>query len=137
MQKLSALAAIFFCIIIIMAAGNGCAVDEKTAADSNIEGIWLGVLSVPSGPELRVAFDIKKAADGKISATLSSIDQGAMGIPVNEASFENGALHLKVNSIGGVYEGKYDSKGPKITGTWTQGGGSLPLLLERVEKIPE
>jgi len=135
-HKLYALAAIFFCIIIIT-AGNGCTPDEKTVVDSNIEGIWLGVLSVPSGPELRVAFEIKKEPDGKISATVTSIDQSAKGIPVDKATFKKGVLNLKVKNIGGVYEGKYDSKGSKITGTWTQGGESLPLLLERVEKMPE
>ncbi len=136
MHKLYALAAIIFCIIIIT-AGNGCTPDEKTVVDSNIEGIWLGVLSVPSGSELRVAFEIKIDTDGKISVTMSSIDQGAMEIPVDKATFKKDVLNLEVNNIGGVYEGKYDSKDSKITGTWTQGGDSLPLVLERVEKMPE
>ena len=108
-----------------------------TAESDSIEGIWLGVLSVPSGPELRIAFEVIRQADGGISATMSSIDQGAISIPVSKAVFENGIIRLEVKNIGGAYEGKYDSKGSKITGTWTQGGGSLPLLLERVEKMPE
>src|SRR5918994_1993846 len=56
-----------------------------------IEGIWEGPLKV--GPlELRLAFKIKKDKDGKLTATMDSIDQGAKDVPIAEVSFEGRKL---------------------------------------------
>lgn len=105
-------------------------------AEQNIEGIWLGTLTVP-GVELRIVINLFKNADGKLTATLDSPDQGAKGIPVDIATFENGKLRLEAKSLNGVYEGVIGSDGLSFNGTWTQNGGSLPLLVKKVDKVEE
>jgi hypothetical protein len=107
----------------------------KAGPAKGVAGLWQGTLKVP-GAELRVVFHIDKAADGKLSATLDSPDQGATGIPVGDCSFSNGRLRLAVRSISGSFEGtlKDDST---VEGTWTQGGASLPLVLKRIEKVAQ
>ena len=113
---------------------------EPTATPSSvkgdIEGMWMGTLSF-SGVDLRVVFHISKDAEGKLTATLDSPDQGAKDIPVDEVTFQNNHLHLNAKSIGGNYEGDMPEGKPGIEGKWTQGGMSVPLVLERTDKIPE
>jgi fermentation-respiration switch protein FrsA (DUF1100 family) len=81
--------------------------------------------------------NITKGADGKLVTTLDSPDQGARGIPVEETSFEKGHLRLTAKSINGGFEGDINAEYSSINGTWTQNGGSLPLVLNRTDKVTE
>jgi len=114
-----------------------CLMLPAVGAEANpapgVAGLWQGALKV-SGVELRIVFHVDKADDGQLTATMDSPDQGATGIPVDECSFGDGKLKLTIKSITGGFEGtvKDDST---IEGTWTQGGGSLPLVLKRIEKV--
>src|SRR5688500_13380213 len=77
----------------------GCAVAATAAEDppvvkpvpKGVEGIWEGPLKV--GPlELRLAFKIKADQDGKLTATMDSIDQLAKDVPCEEVSFADRKL---------------------------------------------
>jgi uncharacterized protein len=94
----------------------------------DIAGQWNGVLEV-QGTQLRLVFNITKTAGG-ISATMDSPDQGAKDIPVTAASFENPVLKIAIPKMRLEYEGKLD-KDNAITGTFKQGGLSLPLNLSK------
>jgi len=130
-SKISRFAVIVVPVVCLLLFASGC----KASAAKGVEGLWQGALKVPGG-ELRVVFHINKAADGKLSATLDSPDQGARGIAVEECAFSNGKLTLTSKTISGGYEGtmKNDST---IEGKWSQGGMSLPLVLKRIEKVEE
>jgi fermentation-respiration switch protein FrsA (DUF1100 family) len=104
--------------------------------DLGIQGSWLGTLKF-SGTELRVVFKISKNPEGKLSATLDSPDQGAKDIPVEEVTFENNHLLLNAKSINGIFEGDVKEDKSVIEGQWKQGGVSIPLVLERIDKLPE
>ena len=104
--------------------------------DQSIEGTWLGTLKF-SGTELRVVFNILKSPEGKLTATLDSPDQGAKDIPVEEVTFQNGHLRLDAKSINGVFEGDIKEDNSTIQGQWKQGGVSVPLVLQRTDKVPE
>ncbi len=114
--------------------------EEPKAAPSpgkeGIEGMWLGTLSF-SGMDLRVVFHLSKNPEGKLSATMDSPDQGAKDIPVEEATFENNHLRLDAKSIGGVFEGDLKTDKSKLDGNWTQGGTTIPLVLEKTDKVPQ
>ncbi|MBM3332521.1 alpha/beta hydrolase [candidate division WOR-3 bacterium] len=116
-------------VALLLLFASGC----KPTAAKGVAGLWQGTLKV-QGTELRIVFHVNQAADGKLSATLDSPDQGATGIAVDECSFGNGKLTLAVKSIAGGFEGmlKNDST---IEGKWNQGGMSLPLVLKRIEKV--
>lgn len=109
---------------------------EAPPTNKSIEGVWQGKLSV-SGIELRLVVKINKKPDGALAGTLDSIDQGAKDIPLDTVAFSNGTLRIELKSIGGVYEGTLNSAGTELTGTWTQGPNSLPLVLKRDAKLPE
>ena len=103
-------------------------------SQETVEGIWQGKIQLSPNAVLKIVFHISKDDSGKWVATLDSPDQKATGIPVDEVKFENGELSLKINSIQGSYKGKLEPEKKSITGTWSQGGGSRALKLEKVDK---
>jgi len=103
----------------------------------DIEGIWMGNLTVPGGLELRIVFNISTNPDGSINASMDSLDQGVSGIPVESVSYKDGNLNLGVKSIGGSFEGIYKENNKTIEGEWKQVGSAFPLVLNRIEKAPD
>jgi hypothetical protein len=94
-----------------------------------IAGDWHGALSA-GGAELHLVFHFAAGADGALSGTLDSVDQGANGIPVNTVTLKGSKLSLAVDAVKGTYEGDISPDGKQIKGNWSQ-GTSLELNLER------
>lgn len=74
--------------------------------------------------------------DGLI-ATMDSPDQGANGIPTSSVTRNGAALKIEAKGIGGVFDGKIAADLSSVNGTWTQGGGTLPLVLKRVKDLAD
>ena len=108
----------------------GALTPAVAAAQADIVGNWYGSLDV-QGTSLPLIFHITET-DGSLSATLDSPAQGATGIPVDTVTFEDGHVTLRINAIGGGYEG--DLANDTLTGTWSQSGMSFDLTLERGEE---
>jgi hypothetical protein len=96
----------------------------------DFEGAWEGSLEV-NGATLRLNLKLTNQ-DGGATGTLISVDQGGAEIPLNSIVQTDAHLKFTVPAIGGSYEG--DLKDSQITGTWTQGPGSMPLNLKRAAK---
>jgi fermentation-respiration switch protein FrsA (DUF1100 family) len=97
-------------------------------------GTWEGKLETPGG-SLRIVFHVAAQPDGTLKATMDSPDQGATGIPVNRAVADENALRLECQVIGGSFYGSLEKDGT-LLGLWSQGGGSLRLLLKRATSAP-
>jgi pimeloyl-ACP methyl ester carboxylesterase len=106
----------------------------STAAPQGIAGKWLGIIQAP-GTDLRIAFEISESNEGSYAAVLHSIDQGVMNVPMSTVTLNGDRLRLELKSAF-AYEGKLLPDGNTIEGNWVQ-GGSTPLVLKRVNKIPE
>ena len=104
--------------------------DYTPRAGSALQGYWEGSLQAGKAA-LRVAFKISEPEDGKFIAELDSIDQGAEGVVVSSFAYDKPSLQMEVGSVGGAFEGKINSDGTEITGTWTQAGRTLPLTIKR------
>jgi hypothetical protein len=72
---------------------------------------------------------------GELTSSLDSLDQNAMGIPVQQTTFTDNKLHLEITAPRAQYDGVLNSDGNEITGTFTQGPAQLPLQFKRVDKI--
>jgi len=103
--------------------------EHKPAKPSDIDGTWMGTLDT-GAMKLRVVFHITNTEDGLV-ATMDSPDQNAKGIPVTTVMRTGSSLKLELKQIGGAFEGKISNDLATIEGTWTQGGGTLPLVLKR------
>lgn len=99
---------------------------------AQIEGSWKGTLDV-QGAKLDLIFNIENKY-GKITSTMDSPSQGAMGIVMDKTSFENYVLEIAFNQAGIKYKGKLENK--VVNGTFYQGGMEFPLHLKKtiVEK---
>jgi len=119
MKKILLFSLIFICIIHI---GFG----------QDINGKWLGKLNV--GMELQIVFNIT-SAEGLYSSTLDSPDQNAYGILTASTTFVNNELAIQIPAIQGAFYGIYNAANNTIEGNWTQGSGSLPLVLNKVTSV--
>jgi pimeloyl-ACP methyl ester carboxylesterase len=90
------------------------------ARAQDITGDWQGTLKPAPGAELHLILHISKAGDGSLKASLDSVDQSANGIPVSTIAFQNSKLTFTSDPIHGKYEGKMNTGGSMIEGTWTQ-----------------
>lgn len=101
-----------------------------TAFSQDIVGQWDGALSV-QGNTLHLVFHISKTADG-YAATMDSPDQGAKGIQMSQANFENNQLTVELRAAGIKYVGTLEKN--TLNGTFYQGPMTLPMTLTKNEQ---
>ncbi len=96
----------------------------------NINATWQGTLK--AGPqELRVVVKIAVDDKDKLKADFYSIDQKTPAIPASSVTRDGSAIKMLIPALNGTYEGRLSSDGNTMTGTWTQGGPLMPLVLTR------
>ena len=115
----------FMLIVLALSASFGTA---ALGQEQDITGQWQGVLK--ANKDLRLIAKITRD-DGRLAATMYSIDQGAQGFKASGVKFEGGTLRFTIDPIGGTFEGHLGSDGKMISGTWTQGPTPRPLILSR------
>ncbi|MGA6985737.1 MAG: hypothetical protein WBZ01_06785 [Terriglobales bacterium] len=93
-------------------------------------GDWEGKIDTGNG-SLRVIVHISQSADGKLTGSLDSPDQGATGIAIGTATYNEPDLHFSIESLGSSYDGKMNRDNSEITGYWKQSGLSLQLVFKR------
>ena len=109
--------------------------EHKPANPSDIDGTWMGTLDT-GAKKLRLVFHITNTEDGLV-AKMDSPDQKVEGVPVTAVTRAGSSLKLELKQIGGAFEGKISTDLATIEGTWTQVGGTLPLVLKRVKDTAE
>jgi hypothetical protein len=111
-------------MVVALGISTACAAHAQ-----NIVGDWQGALDTGQA-RLHLVLHITKGDDGGYKATLDSVDQGAIGIPVSSISLKDSKLNLTVDAVNGTYEGEVKADGSQVTGTWSQ-GQPLPLNFTR------
>lgn len=100
----------------------------STPVTKEIEGSWEATLDA-DGTRFRLVVKLANQAGGAASGTLISVDQGGTEIPIGTVVQSGSHLRLVVPAVIGNYEG--DLKDGQLTGTWTQGPRSWPLVFTR------
>ncbi|MBS1876814.1 MAG: alpha/beta fold hydrolase [Acidobacteria bacterium] len=96
------------------------------AQTASYEGDWIGTLKV--GPtKLRIGLHVTQK-DGAWTGKLDSLDQGAMGIPIDSVTVTSG-LQFEIKALRAHYEGSLNDG--KIDGKFSQAGMTFPLVFER------
>ena len=101
-------------------------------AQSAFVGKWEGTLVV-EGMKMNVAFNISQAADGTLTATFDSPDQGASGIKCDNVAASDSTITIKINAAKITYNGALQSK-EYMTGTFEQYGMNFDLDLMRASE---
>ncbi len=96
----------------------------------SIEGNWFGALDV-GGFKLRLVLKISKSPDGKLKATVDSLDQNAKDLAVDTITFQDGTLKFEMTALSASYVGTFSKDSAQFTGLFTQ-VGVLPLDFKRV-----
>lgn len=115
------------CLISLLAAQAG-------AQTPGVTGTWSGELKTPGG-SLQLALHVT-GAEGKLTAKLDSVTQGAYGLAVDEITLENRVLRFSMRMLGASFEGMLAEDGSAIDGKFTQGGLAMPLRLSRGAVAP-
>ena len=101
---------------------------KSTPITKDVEGSWEGAIDV-QGKTLRLVFKLSNQPDGMATGTIISVDQGGVVIPIAAVVQTDAHLRLVVPAVIGNYDG--DLKDGQLTGTWTQGPNTWPLVLKR------
>ena len=118
-------------ILTLLFSLAAMAVQAQVQPTTALIGSWSGKLKF--GPmSLTLVLHLEQA-DGYVTATLDSPDQGAKGIPAMKEFLDDDSLALSVESLAMTYRAKL--KEGKLEGTFTQRGKSLPLVMTR--GVPE
>jgi hypothetical protein len=105
-------------------------VPKSTPITRELEGSWAGNLDA-NGKILPLVLKLSNQAGGTATGTLVSLDQGGTEIPIVAVIQTGTHLKLVIRSIAGTYEG--DLRDGQLTGTWSQGAGTLPLVFKRTK----
>jgi fermentation-respiration switch protein FrsA (DUF1100 family) len=105
--------------------------EHKAAKPSDIDGTWSGTLDTGTA-KLRIVFHITNTEDG-LTATMDSPDQSMKGLPATSVTRDGSSLKIEAKQIKGTFSGKISADLASIDGTWSQGGGELPLVVKRVK----
>jgi D-alanyl-D-alanine-carboxypeptidase/D-alanyl-D-alanine-endopeptidase len=119
-------ASLLFASMLLFGLGAATTFAQKPA---DVVGDWSGVLQ-PSGGSLRLALHVSKDGAGKLTVTLDSLDQNAMGLQGSNAVLNGNGFSFDIPSVSGSYSGTLGNDGKSISGTWSQ-GTPLPLVFTR------
>jgi hypothetical protein len=104
------------------------------AQGQEVAGDWIGTLETGLG-DFRVVLHITKSAEGTLTATMDSPDQGIAGMAVVPITLEGTKLRFTVTEAKGSYEGTVKNAGA-ITGNWSQ-PKKLALDFKRATTLPK
>ncbi len=114
-------------LLVMLASGAAWA-----APKPRIAGDWAGILQAGTA-RLHLILHVHGRANGTMTASLDSVNQGANGIPIATISLKGVEVSFSAPAIHGYYHGTLSPDGQTIRGTWTQ-GQNLPLNFQRLAK---
>ena len=117
--------------VMLLVLGMWLPTEAQKAAVPAIDGAWVGTLDA-GAMKLRVVFHLV-TTDAGLTATMDSPDQGVKGIVVSSAVRTGDAVKLEVAAAHGGFTGTVSKDLATMTGTWSQGGNELPLVLTRAK----
>lgn len=106
--------------------------DYSFTSRNDLQGHWKGSWEFMNVP-VSEAWDIAKLPDGTYSATSINLEHPTDydPVPASDFQYDPPLVRMAWKWAGVGFEGRLENG--KLTGTWQQGGGGFPLVLERSE----
>jgi hypothetical protein len=111
------------CALVLMAFAGPA--PSQSGPLTEIAGEWKAALDV-NGTKLHLVLHVAKTDKG-LSASLDSIDQGAMALRVDTIRYEGSHLHFEMTDLDARFDGEWNATTRQIEGRWRQGPADLPL----------
>lgn len=115
---------IFFTLLLTLSTTTCWAQVNPTTA---LLGSWSGKLKAGVA-SLTIVLHLEQA-DGYVTVSLDSPDQGAKGIPTSKEFLSDDSLAIKMEQLNATYRARL--KDGKLDGTFSQMSMSFPLVLEK------
>jgi pimeloyl-ACP methyl ester carboxylesterase len=97
----------------------------------SLAGNWEGVLAIGE-TKLRLVLKVSVTETGSMSAVMDSLDQpNSNNLQVDTISFQDNTLRFEMKALRVLYEGRLNQSGSEVVGTFTQAGGSFPLIFRK------
>jgi hypothetical protein len=73
----------------------------------------------------------KNQPDKTVKATLDSLDQNSMDLPLTDVVQKGPAIEFQLRLVNGGYKGTLNKESTQLAGEWSQSGSSMPLTLKK------
>ena len=103
---------------------------SSPAVTAELEGNWEGSIDTPNGT-LRIIVHFSNQQDKTVKATLDSPDQNSADLPLTDVVQKGSAVEFQLRLVNGGYKGTLNKEATELSGEWTQGGNSVPLVLKK------
>lgn len=107
-------------------------IEDKQVVATSVQH-WEGKLKVRPDLEVRMVIHVRSAENGALTATMDGPDQGLENLTLDPFALDGERMMFELKLSAAKYEGKLNAEGTEATGTWKQGGASLPLIFRRTE----
>jgi uncharacterized protein len=97
-----------------------------------LAGRWLGAISPLPNMELRLSLELTASAAGQTEGVMVSLDQANSRIPVSGVTETDGKVQFETPAVNGAFTGKFNADGSELSGEWSQGGRTTPLVFKRL-----
>lgn len=118
-------------VFALTCLGMSASIEDAVAfqAQSGPSGHWVGTIA--AGPGIDVELDLAPKAPGVWHGTISIPSQGTKGVPLSALTVKESAVSFAIKGAPGDprFSGTLSADGKTISGTFSQGGGSMPLSL--------
>jgi hypothetical protein len=104
-------------------------VPRNAAIATELDGTWNGMLDV-DGRQLRLLLKIAHQADGAALASIVSVDEGGMELPVAMTQ-SDGRVTIDLQAVGATYTGTLGHGNAELAGAFEQRGMQIPLTFKR------
>src|SRR3954463_16356538 len=118
---------LFGSVIVLAVTFSTAATARQTGPSPS--GHWVGTLE--AGQSLGVEVDLGPQGADAWLGTISIPAQGQKGLPLSDLIMKNTSVEFAIKGPLGAphFKGELSSDGKTIAGTFSQGGGSVPLTL--------
>jgi acetyl esterase/lipase len=103
---------------------------------TDLKGNWKAVWDIDGTTTLR--FYLKITKSGTVySGTMDDLDEGYNNMPAVGITASSPSVQFDFSNYGFVYQGNLNSNFTQITGTWSDGPDTWPLVFEREPSVDE
>src|SRR5437762_2839724 len=120
----------WFAVIALGLCWSGC----KQRAAMEPTDFWKGSVEI-NGNSLLIYLRITKEPDGQLTGAALNIASGNRELPMTTIFYNKPSVLLQMK--GRLFRGNLISGGKQMSGRWEQNTKSMPIVFERIDKLPD